>query len=108
MPLMSYTFHNIQLQVIIADPEKANKFHNWLRNRFLRPEDQIYREDTYQIHCTHSVRFNGLPVMSFDFKSDQYSEGITANGENVKDVLECVNEFVHLYEFNLPENAINN
>ena len=108
MPLMSYTFHNIQLQIVIADPERANKFHNWLRNRFLRPEDQIYRGDEYHIHCANSISFRGLPVMRFDFKSDQCSEGITANGENVKDVLECINEFVHLYELNLPENAINN
>ena len=81
MPLMSYTFHNIQLQVVIADTERANKFHNWLRNRFLRPEDQIYRGDEYHIHCTNSISFRGLPVMRFDFKSDQCSEGITSNGE---------------------------
>ena len=100
MPLMSYTFHNIQLQVIIGDHQKAAVFHKWLEKRFLRPEDHVYKRDQFQIHCITDIVFRGLPVAKFDFKMDEATEGITVNGENASDVMECINRFTRMFGIN--------
>lgn len=99
MTLLSYTFHDIELQVIIFNKDIAVKFDEWLISEFLLPNENYRLSSSGMgIHVYNSISFKGKPVASFSYKMDEPTDSITVCGANYNDVLLCINKFIEVHE----------